>query len=247
MNLRTRSHSARRARIVALVATGCALLALAGETAARADCGEPYTQFFRAAECTFAATGRTPYFILEPGHWVRLRGYDDGNWERVTITVLDQTEVVNGVTTRVVEEREFENGELKEVSRNFFAICQPTNNVFYFGEDVDNYEDGEIVDHEGAWRAGVDGARPGVIMPGSFMLGSRYFQEFAPDVALDRACNTRMGLVEETPVGTLRGCVEVIETSPLDEPGHSSLKRYCPGIGMVRDNEMKLVAWSGQP
>ena len=40
-------------------------------------------------------------------------------------------------------------------------------------------EDGRIVSHEGAWRAGVDGAQPGLIMPGTFLLGSRYFQEIA--------------------------------------------------------------------
>ena len=54
----------------------------------------------------------------------------------------------------MVEERETEDGELVEVSRNFFAICEETNSVFYFGEEVDDDEDGEIVGHEGAWLAG---------------------------------------------------------------------------------------------
>jgi hypothetical protein len=92
---------------------------------------------------------------------------------------------------RVVEEREWQDDELVEVSRNFFARCKETGDVFYFGEEVDLYEDGEIVGHGGAWLAGRDGALPGIIMPGRFLLGSRYYQEVAPDIALDRGENSR--------------------------------------------------------
>jgi hypothetical protein len=76
-------------------------------------------------------------------------------------------------------------------------------------------------------------------MPGRYLLGSRYFQELAPGVALDRAEHTAMGLTIATPAGTFRNCVEVIETSPL-EPGHESLKRYCPGVGLVVDDGLVL-------
>jgi hypothetical protein len=111
----------------------------------------------------------------------------------VEITVLDETVDVVGVTTRVVEERETANGVLAEISRSFFAICERTNTVVYFGEHVDNYDDtGTVVlNHDGAWRAGVGGALPGVIMPGSALLGARYFQEIAPEVTLDREPRSR--------------------------------------------------------
>jgi hypothetical protein len=144
------------------------------------------------------------------------------------------------VTTRVVEEREFEDGEPIEVSRNFFALCEKTNDVYYFGEDVDIYEDGEVVSHDGAWLAGRNGAKPGIVMPGTFLLGSRYFQEIAPGVAQDRAENVAMGFKVETPAGRFSQCVEVTETSPL-EPGAESTKVYCPGVGLVRDNDLELV------
>ena len=144
------------------------------------------------------------------------------------------------VLTRVVEEREWADGELVEVSNNFFAICRKTNSVFYFGEDVDIYEDGEIVSHEGAWRAGVNGAMPGIIMPGTFLLGSRYFQEIAPGVAMDRGENVEMGLEMETEAGLFCGCVKVLETTPL-EPDAESEKIYCPGIGLVVDDEVRIV------
>ena len=85
------------------------------------------------------------------------------------------------VVTRVVEERETEDGELKEISRNYSRCAHPARDLYYFGEEVDIYEDGEIVCHDGAWLAGRHGALPGIIMPDSaFLLGTRYFQEQRP-------------------------------------------------------------------
>lgn len=94
---------------------------------------------------------------------------------------------MNGTQTRVIEEREIENGELVEVSRNYFAVCKPSNDVYYFGEDVDDYENGEIVSHPGAWLAGIDGDKAGMIMPGKVQVGLKHYQEIAPGIAEDRA------------------------------------------------------------
>ena len=209
----------------------------------------PFTNDFQIEDCDFSTEGRNPYFSIEPGDQLVLEGEDDGETIVVQITVLNRQKVIvlrtpDGKTlrirTRVIEEREWEDDELVEVSRNFFARCEQTNDIFYFGEEVDIYEDGEIVSHDGAWRAGSGGAKPGIIMPGRYLLGSRYFQEIAPGVALDRGENTAMGLTVTVPAGTFHDCVEVIETSPL-EPGSESLKLYCPGIGLVKDNEAELA------
>jgi hypothetical protein len=129
---------------------------------------------------------------------------------------------------------------LDEVSRNFYAICDQTNNVYYFGEDVDIYEDGEVVSHAGAWRAGVNGAAPGVFMPGTFLLGSRYFQEIAPAVAMDRAEHVKMGLTVDVPAGRFTDAVQVLETSPL-EPSAKEYKLYAPGVGVIVDDSLRLV------
>lgn len=211
---------------------------------------EPFTTDFRIEDCELEADGRNAWFSLIPGDRLVLSGEDGGGTELVVqITVLQQKRTVRfrtesgkemRVKTRIVEERETEDGELVEVSRNYFAICDQTGDVFYFGEAVDDYEDGEIVGHDGAWLAGVGGAQPGILMPGRFLLGARYYQEIAPGVALDRGENTAMGLTIATPAGTFHDCVEVIETSPLDGPGHESLKRYCPGIGLVQDGDILL-------
>jgi hypothetical protein len=160
-----------------------------------------YTASFRAQDCTFSSTGRNPFFILEPNYQSVLRGEDEGEAAELTITVLNETRGINGTQTRVIEERESVGGELVEISRNFFAICEETNSVFYFGEEVDIYENGMIVGHEGAWLAGQDANQAGMIMPGTILLGARYYQEIAPSVAVDRAEIIDMGEAIQTPSG----------------------------------------------
>src|SRR5918992_909970 len=210
-----------------------------------------FTSDFLIENCTWSAWGRqNPYFSLRPGRQLVLEGEEDGAEIRAEITVLRQFETISfttkrgvplTVTTRVLEEREFEDGEIVEVSRNWVARCVETGNIFYFGEEVDNFEDGVLVNHKGAWRAGEDGAQPGLLMPGSFILGARYFQELAPDVAEDRGENTRMGFNVTVPAGTFANCVEVTETNPLS-PRSRDIKVYCPGVGIVKDEALSLVS-----
>lgn len=231
-----------------------ALLLLALVLGGGAAAAAPVTGFtvdFDLDDCTFSAEGRNPFFSLEQGDRLRLEGDDDGEEVVVLIRPLNQTRTIRfrdedgdlvRVETRVVEEREWVDGELVEVSRNFFARCEETNDVFYFGETVDIYEDGQVVSHDGAWIAGKDGALPGLIMPGRFLVGSKYYQEIAPDVALDRADHRAMGLEVDLPAGSFEDCVEIIETSPL-EPGHESRKVYCEGIGMVIDGDAELSSF----
>ena len=228
---------------LALLALGAvaALTSLAASAAAERQ----FTRQFRDEDCTFESTGVNPYFSLQPGRVAQFSGEEDGLEARLRITVLDRTRdiLVPGlglVTTRVVEEREWENDELIEVSRNYFAICAQTNDVYYFGENVDIFEEDGSVSHEGAWLAGRNGAQPGIIMPGTFLFGSRYYQEIAPGVALDRAEHTSMGLTAETGLGTLSGCVKVVETTLL-EPGSESVKVYCPDVGLVNDDGIVLT------
>jgi len=208
-----------------------------------------FTTQFRLGDCEFETRGVNPYFNLKPGYQSVLEGEEDGATIRVEISVLREFETIvlpdlGAVKTRVVQEREFEDDELIEVSRNFFAICDETNDVFYFGEDVDIFEEDGTVSHEGAWRAGQpdeDGlAQPGIIMPGTFLLGSRYYQELADGIALDRAEHIEMGLEVTTPAGSFAQCVRVVETTPL-EPNSDSEKIYCAGVGLVMDNGNQLI------
>jgi hypothetical protein len=201
-----------------------------------------YTTSFRTENCTFSSTGRNLFFILEPDYQLVLVGEEDGEEVELTITVLNETREVNGTETRMVEERETVAGELVEISRNFFAICEETNSVFYFGEEVDDYENGGIVGHEGAWLAGENNNRAGIIMPGTVLLGARYYQEVAPDVALDRAEIIEMDGQVETPAGSFTNVVVVRETTPL-EPDIEELKYHVAGIGLIQDANLKLVEY----
>ena len=100
--------------------------------------------------------------------------------------------------------------------------------------------DGSI-SHDGAWRAGENSALPGIIMPGGApLVGSRYYQEIAPDVALDRAEHLAVDLEIEVPAGIFTGCLETLEDTPLEHKSESS-KVYCRGVGLVIDDELVLV------
>lgn len=236
-----RRHSTGHGYAVALILT--TLLAGPGLVSAH----EPaYTRNFMLRQCDgFSSTGRNPFFILEPGYQLVLAGQEDGIVKRLVVTVLNDTRRINvpgigNIETRVVEERETEDGELVEVSRNYFAICNRTNSVVYFGEEVDIYEDGVIVGHEGEWLAGEDGARPGIIMPGTVLVGARYFQEIAPGVALDQAEIVSLTATVQTPAGRFTGCLRTRETTPL-EPGEVEFKSYARGIGLIQDEVLRLI------
>lgn len=214
--------------------------------------GEGFTRQFPIAACDFKPTGGNAYFRLIPKRQLYLsnrrcvRAGDCDELEELWITMLPQTRSISfrdggkrfTALARVMEEYETVDGELEEVSRNYVADCNPMNDVYYFGEDVEDGDGNPLPD---AWLAGVDGARPGILMPDrAFLLGARYYQEIAPN-AQDRAEHTSMGFEVEVPGGVFRNCVEVTETTPL-EPGSESLKTYCPNVGLVRDDDLELIA-----
>jgi hypothetical protein len=227
------------------------LVALAPIVAA----ADGFTREFPLQACKFKPNGGTAFFNLKPGRQlylsnVRCVGANEcDELEEVWITVLPETRLVEfsqdgrsyRVRTRVVQEFETADGEVDEISYNFFANCDPMNDVYYFGEEV---FDGEGNPEDDAWLAGVDGARPGIIMPDrAFLLGSKYYQEQAP-AARDRARHSALGLEIEVPAGVFRDCVEITETTPL-EPGEESIKVYCPNVGLVIDEELELIAVYG--
>jgi hypothetical protein len=207
----------------------------------KAEQEQPYTDTFRVEPSEWSSTGANPYFVLEPGYFLVLEGKDEDETARLTITVLDETKMVAGVETRVVEEREEVDGEIAEISRNFFAISKKTSCVFYFGEEVDIYENGKVKSHGGAWLAGEKDARFGLLMPSMPLLGARYFQEIAPGEAMDRAEVMSLGEKMETPAGKFESCLKTRESSAIEKG--SEFKYYAPGIGLVREEHLLLVKY----
>ena len=227
-------------------------------------CGdnEDFTADFLIDGCQFKTVGANPYFILKPG-FQRVLESDE---EKSVETVLCKTKTIKidgrRIKTRVYEERamecEDEECETVEISLNWFAICKQTGDVYYFGEwsrecgedgffnENDECEEGEE-SNDGSWEAGVDGAMPGIIMPGTFLLGAKYFQEIAPPDAIDRGENAAMYLDVDVPAGSWSDCVQIFDTNPAveggEECGDEDAKTYCPGVGLVQDEDMELVEY----
>ena len=199
------------------------------------------TDSFNQENCTFLTTGNNNYFILEPGYQLILQNIEDKDTMKLIITVLNETKKVGNTDTRIVEERESVNGVVVEISRNYFSICKETGSVFYFGEDVEIYKNGNVVSNSGSWLA-VENNKAGIIMPGQIILGSKYYQEISPDIAMDIGEIVSISDTLITPAGKFIGVVKIEETNPL-EKGEKSYKFYAPGIGLIKDDELLLVKY----
>jgi len=198
-----------------------------------------FTDAFGVDKTDLVATGTNRFFILAPGYQQTFEGKEAGKQTVLTITVLNQTKIVDGVETRIVVEHETADGQLAEVSSNYFAISVKTSDVFYFGEDVDEYENGKVVSHNSSWLAGVNGAHFGMQMPGTPLLGARYYQEVAPKQAMDRAEVKSLVDTLDTPAGKFVNCLNTEETSDLESA--REIKLYAPGIGLILDGKLKLT------
>jgi hypothetical protein len=190
---------------------------------------------FEVDKKNLVSVGENKYFVLIPGY--RLH-YKHGR-DRLVITVLNETKVVDGVETRIVEERETSEGKITEISRNYFAIDKTNNAVYYFGEEVDMYEDGEITGHGGSWVSGKNGNRFGLMMPAKPKKGDKYYQEIAPDVAMDRAEIVSTTKKVTVPAGTYKKCVKTEDSSAMEEG--VGTKQYAPGVGLIQDDEFVLI------
>jgi hypothetical protein len=200
-----------------------------------AQTGAPWQSSFPVDKNAMGVKGNNPNFPLIPGNqWT----YKHGNQFEV-ITVLDKTKTIDGVECRAVEDREETNGQLIELTLDYYAIDQATNDVYYMGEDVDVYKNGKLVSHEGGWLSGVNGATFGMMLPGTPKAGQRFYQEQAPR-AKDRIEIKSTSEKLTTPAGTFEHCVLVEESSPLEKGVDH--KWYAPGVGPVKDAEMDLVS-----
>ncbi|WP_231494333.1 hypothetical protein [Arthrobacter sp. 9MFCol3.1] len=84
---------------------------------------------------------------------------------------------IEGVETVVYLDKEYKNGQLVEETRDYLA--QHNNgDVWYFGEDVDNYLNGVLVNHSGSFLHGRDGAKAGIWMKAEQRVGDSCRQEF---------------------------------------------------------------------
>jgi len=225
--------------LAAVIAIAIATLILAPEiTSAGGNGGGPG----KLDPADFSTTIDNPLFPLSNLETKVFEGEetDPDTGQVVTVslisTVLPRSAHVAGIDVLVLEESAYEDGELIERALDFFAQHRD-GTVYYFGEKVDNYEDGKVVDHDGSWLAGKDGAEPGIIMPAHPLVGQKFNQENAPGVAEDQAEVVAVNESVSTLAEDFTGCIRTKDTSPLDQ-GVVDIKWYCPEIGLVRDEEL---------
>jgi hypothetical protein len=174
-----------------------------------------------------------PYLPLEVGDSWAYEGTDEeSGLERIEVTVLDETfETALGIATRVVRDTVTVDGEVVEDTRDWYAQDQD-GNVWYFGEETGEYEDGEVVTTGGSWEAGVGGAAPGIAMPADPRPGQSYRQEYLAGEAEDQAVVLSADEQADVTLGHYDDVVMTRDTNAL-EPEVSEFKFYARGMGQI--------------
>jgi len=197
---------------------------------------------------TFVEGVDNPFHPLPVGATWSYEAVTDEGTERIEVEVLSETREIEGVTATVVRDTVTVDGEVTEDTWDWYA--QDTDgNVWYLGEDTCEFEGGTCANTAGAWEWGVDGALPGIVMPGAPAVdGQPYYQEYSPGEAEDVGEVVSVDESVHVEAGDFDGCVKTHETSTLDRHADEH-KVYCRGIGVVLVEEPgateALVAYDG--
>lgn len=190
---------------------------------------------FHVDPSDLSSTGANPFVDLRPGASLVLDGP-----RRLTITVLDETRVIAGVETRVVEEQWTRRGWALDEERAYLAVSKRTHDVYCFGRDV-TFNSDTSIGRAGTWRAGEKGASPGLYMPASPVVGLRFQQEIAPGVTMRRCEVQATDAVAETPSGRFTGCLQ-LQVSRPEQPEDVRTMTYARGVGLVLEEDAWIDA-----
>ena len=179
----------------------------------------------------FVAVVDNEYYPLAAGTTYIYQSSTDEGIERVEIFVTGEKKEILGIQCSVVRDTVTIDGEVAELTLDWFAQDKD-GNVWYFGEDSKEYENGEVSSTQGSWEAGVDGAQPGIIMQAHPVVGEEYRQEYDAGNAEDMAEVVSLGEAVSVPTGSYTACLKTREWTPL-EPGVTEFKYYAPGIGLI--------------
>ncbi len=176
------------------------------------------------------------YYSLKPGTILTYKGTDEeGNSMRDIVTVTNDTKEVQGIPTRVVNDTVFVEGKLVETTNDWYAQ-DDKGNVWYMGEDTTDFT--EKNPHEGSWESGVKGAKAGLIMLAEPKVGTTYDQEFAKDVAEDKATVLSLDDNVTVPYGSYSNVIKTKEFSAL-EPDVVEQKYYADNVGDIKEKTLK--------
>ncbi len=186
------------------------------------------------ASFTNPTTITNMYYGPGPGEVYVYEGGEVGEEpeEEIRIEIRTTTKVVMGVTCAIQNDRVFEDGILIEDTDDWLAQ-DDDGNLWYFGELAENYENGVLVDTEGSWESGVDGALPGYWIPANPVVGDAYYQEFWEGEAEDWGEVVEVGATVTIGLGTYENCLVTKDVNPLEN--EIEFKYYAPGIGLIKE------------
>jgi hypothetical protein len=210
---------------------------------APAEAADPTLPVFDPAD--FSVSVPNPYFPLEVGKARTLSGGRESRGRKIiemsAMTVLGEGPVILGVPTITMLDEAFDDGRIVERTFDHYAADEK-GNVWYFGEDVTNYRYDDAgaltgTDRKSAWRAGMNDAKPGIVMPAHPTVGLTLFQEHAPiDQAMDYAEVLALDAAVEGPAGKFTGVIKTFEASTAD-PDLREFKYWARDYGMIRADE----------
>ncbi|TCC49817.1 hypothetical protein E0H75_15975 [Kribbella capetownensis] len=186
----------------------------------------------------FSPNVTNPWFPLLPGRTLVSTGVKDDEKALNLVITTSRTRLVDGVRTRVVEDRLYLNNVLNERTSDYYAQDR-CGNVWYFGEDTAELDSrGRVVSTEGSFHAGVDGAQPGVFMQAHPQLGRKFRQEWYAGHAEDVFWAVARNATVAVPLGAFHHALRTAETNAL-EPDVLDNKYYVRGIGQVAELSVK--------
>jgi hypothetical protein len=198
--------------------------------------GDQYHPSYDAA--TFIATVDNKWFPLPVGRTWIYTGTKDGKPALDVVSASPRTRVIDGVTTRVVEDRLFLDNVLEEKTADYYAQDK-CGNVWYFGEDTGTLDaNGKVVETSGSFHAGENGAEAGVFMEANPRLNERFRQEWLKGEAEDTYRAIDLATSATVPYGKYDNALRTEETTRL-EPRVVDNKLYAPGVGEVVEVSVK--------
>jgi len=210
--------------LLAVLAAGCG-----GSSASELPQGDEAVELDPA---DFTSEIDNPWMPLRVGaRWIYRETDGKGGEQRVEDTVLDETREVMGIQTRVVHDLVTEDGEPVEDTYDWYAQ-DADGNVWYFGEETKEFENGKVSTTAGSWEAGVDGAQPGILVPAEPEIGLTYRQEYYEGEAEDATRVLSLDEKVQVPYGRFAGVLMTKDYTPL-QPEILEHKFYARDVGLV--------------
>lgn len=177
------------------------------------------------------------YLPLIPGTIYIYQGETEDGVENGKVVVTHETKTILGVVCTVVADTVWLENSLIEATFDWYTQ-DIDGNVWYFGEDSKQFENGVFEGTEGSWEAGVDDAKPGIVMEANPEVGDIYRQEYYFNNAEDMAEVLALDENATVPYGSFTGCLKTKDYTPL-ESDVAEHKYYAPNIGVVLEVTVK--------